>query len=716
MGNYFSIEADKLLNSVKTDIEYLDLIQTDITKFNKSQEEKRKIFRNKYGDAKYFGQMHSNKHNSLKENRTVDYSLTNEEIEKIKRDGYFVKQINNNNNTFAKKYLELYNNNMPVIVTSDSILHAFHKFYDEFLQKIEKENMWNKIIEICKNIHQVTKSIDVNNKYVQNILPLFEVPLCIANENNKNSVDKKQKYYRLDNGKKIDELLVNINNNATNVTKDLINKINKNEDISFLLHKTEINIMGSQFKPRGHYTKSKELELYFKIFTWLSKFTVMIDWSSDEYLDNLMLSCVITRLCKQSMDDVKIFTNFIEKIIGECDGLNIITMNTFLDNILVSDQLIENELEYIINNIKLIGNQFKEYLENNNNYMCKYNKFSCNLKPGDKVTSFTIIGKGSNIDNYVISQMVDNNFVLDNGSNYKRKFIDIMDVIYCVFNNESAYELLKKNMETSHSYEKHLDKIKNEVAKNFEHSKSIYQQQLKLLKSLTLDKKTLEERGWWPFYTKNWDKKQVNTQIAHYSEMRHDNVLYLDEYEGCCMLCQYPDILIEPVPTFWNEFLKLIDMMMELDPKNRALNNFKNIINKFIEYLNYNFDNKQPPIELVESLKSIIEMHMGSGDPYYKGWYMTLFMNENDALDFSPEVSSYLTAVDDDRGPGGIQNLGTGNIQMLYVLFKDLKTGSSKIYIGPIYSSYIFDTEYNDRLNDEEWNKRYKNYKPFNCN
>lgn len=104
---------------------------------------------------------------------------------------------------------------------------------------------------------------------------------------------------------------------------------------------------------------------------------------------------------------------------------------------------------------------------------------------------------------------------------------------------------------------------------------------------------------------------------------------------------------------------------------------------------------------------------MGSGNPEYDGWYIKLFKYQEDAFNFKPEVSSMFTGVDDERGPGGIIHLGIGETQMMYLLVKDYITGENKIFLGPVYSSYEFKTDYNTRLNDDDWKQTYKSYNPL---
>lgn len=726
-----------------TEIKYLDLVQMDINKFNESQTEKRELFKKKYGVNAYYEQMHSNKHNSLKESRSVDYKLSDDELGKLKLNGYLVKQIDNNNKTFAYKLLELYNNDMPVIITSDMILHAFHKFYDETLIDLEA-NMYYKLIELCKELLGTIVSInsqnDTLNKTLKELLPIFEVPSYIMNDVYKNIYDKeinnigKNRRLKYSNGDKLrivnralkDEGFKEINNfeemdicHVSKETLKIVQKINELSDINMIINNASIDMMGTQFKPRGHYTKSKKMECYFKTFTLFSSFNIILAPLTDKYLDSIMLAGIVSRICRQSLPLVRIFYKFIGTIVGESDGFNVESFNDFLDTILPTNISLVEELEYIVTNIIMLGDKFEEYLSNNKKYVCKYNKLGESDFKEIK-SLFSIIGKGSTYDNYMISQMIDNNFVTDDGIIPKRKFLEIMDVLYCTFDNSSAYDYLAGTMKESYQYTNHLNKIKDEITNivNTTVPKTIYQQQLLLLRSLTKDKKLLEEKSWWPFYTNGWNKKQLNTQMGHYNEMRHDNVLYLDEVCGMCCMCKYPDLLVEPVPSFWNEFIKLIDMMENLLPNNKCLKNYKKYVGHFIEFLNFQLIGKQPPDDLIELLKGIVSLHhMGSGgDTYLSGWYVSLFKSSDDAEKYVPETSSYFTAVPDDRGEGGILNLGTGEVQTLYVLSDDPITHEKKIFIGPVYSSYSFQTNYDDRMNDTNWKDKIKNYKPFNCN
>ena len=51
--------------------------------------------------------------------------------------------------------------------------------------------------------------------------------------------------------------------------------------------------------------------------------------------------------------------------------------------------------------------------------------------------------------------------------------------------------------------------------------------------------------------TRAWAMKTLNTQLASWTELRHDTVLYVKQPYTGIVLCSYPDGFIEPRVSFW---------------------------------------------------------------------------------------------------------------------------------------------------------------------
>src|ERR1700751_1136666 len=56
--------------------------------------------------------------------------------------------------------------------------------------------------------------------------------------------------------------------------------------------------------------------------------------------------------------------------------------------------------------------------------------------------------------------------------------------------------------------------------------------------------------------TKAWAMKSLNTQLASWTQLRHDTVLYVKPPSGAGHKCEYPAGLVEPTPPFWGRLEK----------------------------------------------------------------------------------------------------------------------------------------------------------------
>lgn len=792
-----------------SNIKYLDIVQIDPDEFNKKQEELCEEFKKKNGPMALYKIMDSDVHNDLKSTKTCDYRLSAEEMETLLKDGIVYK--NTKGKSFGEGYFDLYNNDMPVFVTSDSMLHAFHNFYQTWLKTIEENVMIHKLMHLTKKIKDslgnTTANENVNN-ILRTLEAIFYVPYVILDSNNLCTFDnlvtkctavvEKEKLFVYKNGsqgkhnkqKELDEGYVcdkidkndlpysttarkkyesfleyyelnkknyyntlihtspmlntawrgfkaqTLNNpielkfNGVDIFKNLYDCVINETDIDIKINNVKMSMNGTTFKPRGHYTESIILSKYFKAFTFLSKFTLKFSEDDfEQYSECAYITGIICKSLEESIDNLKEFENFISLIIGNSDGY---TISSFLP--------ILNEFLKLCNYES--SNDIRIWLYENRHNFGKFCKEKCNMvckmiKHGDEFyssptkTSFCIIGKGNTVDNLVISDFVEKNFINDDGNCPARKYPSVFDLVYTLFKNDDVYDILKSKMNLvtlpcgdGYKYEKHLNNMREKYDVMLDECENtLWKQQLIMLKSLTADKSLLKDKDMYPFYEKSWGLKQATTQVGDYAKMRHDNVLYVDECTGFHCECYYPDIMIEPVPTFWKEFAKLVNItkstMKTFSNEHTKyilsiLDNFETTLNDINSYMEQLFTTGVIDDNLKEKLSCIIkEGFRGSGPRTFHGWYVKLFPNNDDALKYKPEIASMFTGVPDDRDEGGIVHIGVGSIKLMYVLAKCGE--EKKIFVGPTYSSYEFITPYGQRLNDNEWKDLLKTeqYKPL---
>ena len=675
-------------------IKYLDIIQTNPKEFNEMQKLKRIEYGKTYGETELNKILYSLKHHELKSQKTIDYRLNDEELNLLlKNKILFKKGISN---SFGKHLFDFYNHDMPVFITSDLMLYALHSFYDNALKEIDID-LIIKLKKLCEYIlndihNQPTDLTDIESKYLKDLELFFIIPYYLL-------FNEDSAYLFINNSR---DLYVNPNKAKKYLTDNLIlPKFNIMDNINTIIGDIKANRLNmidmenikfefdpTSFKSRGHYSKEIILTYYFKAFNWFTNCIIKLNKNDINYNKGIIFSSLISKISENYIEEILSIENIITKIIGNFDNY---TVSSFLN------ELNKNNIVY--------PSKFniKHFILNNNNLTdivltkkCKLTKFNDNI---ENITEFcfSFIGKGSTYDNEIISFFVDKKFEESNSVN--KKFPSIFEITFCLFHNESSIDFIDKN------YKNYYDNVKNNI--NIE-AKSIYEQELLLIKSLS-KYPNIE-----PFNTKQWMYKQLQTQIAHYNEIRHDNVLYNDEYYGAETLCSYKDIMIEPCVEFWQEFLNLIALLKTIFTDDYCidiLNNFKNIIDKFILFINYYLNNQVIPTELIESLKCIIdERYHGSGSPTYSGWYPKLFYDKSKCMYNSIETSTFFTAPDDNRGAGGICHLGNGNVKIMYIII------NNSVFVAPVYTIYNFITPKNIRYDDADWNINKKNYNELNFN
>lgn len=723
------------------DLKFLSLVQTNPSDFNNEQKLKRDEFKKTHGSVELHKLLNSEFHNDIKKDRTTDYRLNETELNLLKNNKILMKSGKNNSKSFGEHLIDLYQNDMPVFITSDMMLYALHRFYDETMEKIEL-GLINDFKKLCENLLNTVKQINLDNlstyqiEQIKGLELYLLVPYFLLHYE---TVKTKRDWMYISGKTKGAETFVIptvqpfLNDPAE--IKKITDSIRKNNISNCTINGVNFSFNSGCFKPRGHYENTTELQSYFMAFTWFSKCIVKLNPSNrEEYANNFMFSTLLTFISQKSIEQVNKIESFVKKLIGNPDGY---TLTSFLKNIddcikQCTNGKFRDDYDLLKKSSSFDAKLFFGLIEeiNNNTILtqkCKLTKFGdSGLNLDESILTeycFSLIGKGTTLDNNLINDVVDVNFAKNTG--FSRKFPSIFDITYGIFNNSSTIDFVndritnpKMENRDGIQYVEYLESLKTKYDNEFSNMSEItlYEQELIMLRALS------KYPNIQPFNSRAWGYKQAQTQIGHYNEMRHDNVLYLDECNGCMLLCKYEDIMVEPCVEFWQEYLKLVITMESLfnsvqfqkhqfDFTDSIFENFKNIINKILEFLEYVMNDQQVPENLKKELTCILERrYCGSGQITYTGWYSELFYSNENSVVNKHEVSSYFTAPDDDRGVGGICHLGNGDVQLMYIVF------NNSVYIGPVYKVYDVVTPSNVRYNDAEWAQEKNKFESLNFN
>jgi hypothetical protein len=217
------------------------------------------------------------------------------------------KEIGEKEN-FASYYQVIKNKDLPIFITTDSLLHYYHIFFDTTLMKLERDIFYPDLWQMSKEFFEdallqyQNTSGDLKEAAKRNVA-YFSVALellkpksdqVVTKENIKKEIEcegpedyceeiissqlKEGKFFNLF----IEQETKNYTFETPDFVKDLVQKeielIEKHEGWEFspiFIYKEDY----SQYVPRGHYTKSEKLKNYFKAMMWYGRITALIKGS-----------------------------------------------------------------------------------------------------------------------------------------------------------------------------------------------------------------------------------------------------------------------------------------------------------------------------------------------------------------------------------------------------------------------------------------------------
>lgn len=665
-------------------------------------------------DARYFDSI------------ALKYGLTEHEISLIEQNGFVVsermKKI-----SFGESFLEIFHNDLPVFVSTDAILHAFHVSYDRILKDAELGFLIEKVKSLLLELHShqsllfakyganlemsmMLKDVDV---YLTVPLKLFELNV--------------NPYYA-ENNQTISELLQLIENEQPS-------------DYELFADTCRI-VDWSQFKPRGHYVydpldpNPTQLPQYFKAMIWLGRTEMYLlapnanPESCAPSFNDVRRQIIDSYLIKELIDLTNAYDDYLEientiKIFaGDQD-------NVTLDNLsYMKNALGFNDANELLDSLAIV--EFQDTLKNQSfayQLILSQILFNDPMSPDSIIpaSAFMLFGQRFVIDSYITASVVYDRIA----GGYCRLFPSLLDVLFSIGNSASAQLLIPELNE--YHYSTNLAALRYLIDSYDDEfwNANLYSNWLNIIRRLNPP----ENRTDLPPFMQTaafWQKK-MNTQLASWTELRHDNLLYAKQSYTGGTICSYPYSYVEPFPEFYQT---LKDFSVSAANKIQTINfsdpGYQYEITMYLITLGNVMDTLKiiAEKELNQELLSFGEITflqnmiyengtIGSGEIPYKGWYPKLFYRDDNAATFTTLsnpglmesdhlVADMHTIPTDCSGGihGWVKHVGTGPIN-LGVFVAPWNDGVQTAFIGPVMSYYEYTTEDFLRLTDQEWNDQY---------
>ena len=678
--------------------------------------------------------------NDIKNINTITsyLSLSSEQENMLTKNGFVVvnysyRQVNDT----IKPYKDLKEHNVPIFVTSDTLLHLYHIQFDEILKGIEEREFFDKILDLSKALfdkskqdYEAASNGNLKEAAKRNVA-FFGVALSLMQTQTED----------YDGSEEIKEVDFIIPDYVENVVENETASIEAHEgfQVSPLFHYKEDY---SQYVPRGHYTQSEKLKRYFKAMMWYGRMSFLMKGG-----DPHCQSCdflVSEENAKIQTIQAGLITTYLPNLNAGDDTLEdiwnrIYTVTSFFVG--AADDL--TPYEYLDCIKEIFGSEFNATEFTNDTKLFDLKVELAQLRspkiyggtgqiaivkpPGvpftiedlnetlEKTKGMRLMGQRFIPDSYMFQQLVfpavdpftgtGKPFTMEyTDGGPARVFPRGLDVMAVLGSNRSL-EILENEGDTEYD---HYYEQMNKLQENFsnlnitEWNRNLYFGWIYALKPLLK-----EYDGNYPTFmqTDAWQNKSLQTTLASWAELRHDTILYgKQSYTPIKATSVEPpknlvEGYVEPVPEFYTRLNALTKMTRE------GLANL-NVLNNTETYRLQELEN------ILDRLVNISKMEL-EGQKLTEGDY-DFIRNFGENLESivigvksRGKQTTIIADVHTDTNSNQVLEEGVGYVDLIMVAY-ETPDGEIAIGAGPVFSYYEFKHPMNDRLTDEGWESMLK--------
>ncbi len=589
--------------------------------------------------------------------------------------------------SYESEFFQGYENNRysltPNFVTADAMLHTYHLYFSHLMKGIEKEYFYNDLKTICEQMITASKE-----QYEKLLGTEWE-----------NAAKRNMAYFTvalklLDDSVQPDPLVADIVSQELKLIEEA-SQITDSPLMSWE-NPSELPLLEdyTQYIVRGYYEEDETLSRYFQAMMWFGR--ISFRQSNEEETKSAALMTVA-----MSDSDALAPWNRIYDVtaffIGTSDDPGLYEYAPILAEV-YGDVSLESLLKDS-GKWETFMTKIKELEPPAINSIPIYEKEDHEAA----VNAFRFMGQRETFDAAAMQKLVYQS-VRENNNGDKRMLPSAMD-IPAVFGSAEAEAILKEQGAFEYEgYGDNLEKLKSTVAGADEDiwKASLYSNWLAAIRPLT------EEKGeGYPVFMQNkaWTRRQLNTFLGSFAELKHDSVLYAKqvyaEMGGGGTEDRDFRGYVEPQPEVYaglaylsmltREGLKAYNLISEEDAEN--LQHLQELSEKLLVISNKELKSEN----LTEEEHDLIKTFGGQLEHF---WYEALSDGSDEYM--RPDEHPAALVTDIATNPNGsVLEIGTGKIDRILVIV-DVE-GALRIAEGYVYSYYEFVQPIDQRLTDNEW-------------
>jgi hypothetical protein len=454
----------------------------------------------------------------------------------------------------------------------------------------------------------------------------------------------------------------------------------------------------SQYVPRGHYTRSEQLQRYFRTMMWYGRINMRLQKPAETRM--ALLITYILRHTEVNGDPAATVWGRVYDptvfIVGKADDLGFHEYGALWDAVFgpdapVSDIADEKKFAAFVEAARQLPppqiNSMFVYI----------------WEDKEQVTQgFRFMGQRFVLDAYIFEELTWREVGTQANPRLLPKGLDVMAAL----GSEEAYAILGGMGETAYAnYPERMTKLRDEISalQLDSWTQNLYWSWLYAFHPL------LEPKGaQYPAFmqTEAWARKDVHTALGSWTELKHDTILYAKQTMAEMGGGEPPDLprgWVEPNPEVYARLLALTEMTREgLDSRGLLTDNTQANLRRLADLLAFLLRIAQR-----ELLGEPLTQEDYTRIDYYGGELeaMTLAAAdlEGEGRPFFEEQDQAALVADVATDPGGeVLEEAIGQVHEIYVVVPD-DEGNLHVAKGGVFSYYEFKWPMSDRLTDESW-------------
>lgn len=600
-------------------------------------------------------------------------------------------------------YYRVFAADLPVFVTADSVLHAWHRSYDLLLEYSESIVLSRSLGEVLDRTRDALDPRDPAQRDARTYLDVARTLL-----HGKHAMSD-------DTAKEVRPIIAAVESR-------------RRADIELMGASVEQDF--SQFIPRGHYNHSEELQRYFQAMMWLGRIDLRL-WDPkkgaapnprEEAAARALVAALARSGRQEAFDELE---RFYRLHVGRPNALALGDLGRLCTKAGAADCAGKVDAAAMAEQYGAQGRP------------------AVSSAKDPSVVSMRLLPQRFAYDAWVTSQTTAPRMPDVDGSG--RTMASPYDVAFAL-GSDRALAQLEDEMDQPYARElpARLAAVRGtlQALPPLELDETIYDHWLEGL--MVVGRTDLDERLPKVLRTAAWHDHRLETMLASWAELRHDTVLVVEQSEGF-IGCQYPQGYVEPLPELYRQLDEAAAHLAALYEDDGTRKRPERGGGEGVERLSEAYMAKTVPAwskhfrTTMQRLARLSEQQL-RGEPMsaadlafmndtvdqhaddgyggtrnYDGWYAALYWNLGWTLEpredrglggthphiVGGESEPIVVDVHTDADHGTVLEVATGHPELLVVVID--QGDDVAVYGGPVSSFYAFEKPATQRMTDEQW-------------